>query len=200
MACPWGPHMECILWVNPFSLSDAIWLHRTGLKLAQLMDYLSDGIKPLSDPLSTWSVGPLAFSWGQFHRKYSWYHSTQIIWNYAFENSATSRSGTWFKYLICNPPYPLQRCMLYRVTLDRVLTIPTCCRSRKQAISNNVYYIHTPCANRIAVIPSCIASRLCQVINKTCAPSVMPLEWRHMTSSWRFKSPEIRFSSIACSG
>ena len=195
MACPWGPHMECILWVNSFSLSDAIWLHKTGLTLAQLIDYLSDGTQAITWPIiDLWLVGPLAFSWGQFHRKCSWYHSLQMVWNYVFENSATPRSGTWFKYLICNPSYPLQRCMLYRVILDRVFTVPTCCRSQKQAILNNIYYIHTPCGNRIAVIPSCIASWLCQVIKKqSSAPCVMPFEWRHMTSSWHLKSPEIRF-------
>ena len=90
------------------------------------------GIKPLSEPILTYQVGPVAFSWRQFHRKYSKCLSSMsavlkkaiklnqsinqsiTVLGYEFENNwlkitITSSRGQWvksvttvFNYMSCH--------------------------------------------------------------------------------------------------
>ena len=90
-------HLRCGL-LNSLGPSDAIWWHRTGPTLAQVM---ADCLMTQSHYLiqcwhQQWSS--LAFPWGQFHWKCSIYESSKyILQNYTFKITAISLRGQWVK-------------------------------------------------------------------------------------------------------
>ena len=82
--------------VNTLWPSDAIWWHRSGSTLAQVMAWC---LKAPSHYLNQcWlkhQRGPVAFSWEWFHKKCQRYLSLIPVWKLLIKTSSTSSRGQW---------------------------------------------------------------------------------------------------------
>ena len=89
--------------INTLWPSNAIWRHRSGSTLAQVMALLPDGTKPLPEPMLTYHHWRLiAFTWRQFHKECSRNVSLTWVWtlqgqnyNHISQGAMSLNYGTW---------------------------------------------------------------------------------------------------------